>query len=144
MTTLGHSALRQLALNGLNRRVARTEDPAKIATAADRAYDDLVRVFAPLIGHIGVEALTGRALHLAQREYAWLAPTNVAQPADGPFSHIVRCLEQQEPAVATEAAGVVFSRMIELLVTFIGEPLTASLLQKAWPDALADTSTQES
>jgi len=112
--------------------------------AAGRAYDDVVRVCAPLIGHIGVEALTGRALHLAQREYPWLAPTYEAQPAHGLFPKVVRCLEQQEPGVATDAAGVVFARMIELLVTFVGEPLTASLLQKAWPDALADTSTQES
>ena len=30
-----------------------------------------------------------------------------------------------------------------LLVTFIGEPLTAGLLRKAWPDAFSDASTEE-
>jgi hypothetical protein len=30
-----------------------------------------------------------------------------------------------------------------LLVTFIGEPLTARLLRQAWPDAFSDASTEE-
>jgi hypothetical protein len=143
MTALGDEAL-ALALDALDRRVGSGEGATKVATAARHAYEDLAQVCAPLIGHVGVDALTGRAVHLAQREYPWLAPTSEAQPVDGVFSHVVHCLEQQEPAVAGEAAGVVFARLIGLLVTFIGEPITASLLQKAWPDALAETSTEES
>jgi hypothetical protein len=37
----------------------------------------------------------------------------------------------------------VFATLTGLLVTFIGEPLTARLLRKAWPDAFADANTEE-
>lgn len=143
MTTPGHAALRQLALRALERRAGSADGAEALAAAARRAYDDLALVSAPLIGDVGVEALTGRALHLAQREYPWLLPTDEKESADKPFAHIVRCLEQQEPAVAAEAAGTVFAVLMGLLVTFIGDPLTQGLLQQAWPDAFAEASTEE-
>jgi len=100
-------------------------------------------VSAPLIGQIGVDALTGRALHLARREYPWLVGTRAPEQAEGPFAQVIVCLERQDPAVATEAAGAVFATFIGLLITFIGEPLTAGLLRQAWPDAFSDASTKE-
>jgi hypothetical protein len=90
-----------------------------------------------------VDALTGRALHLAQRAYPWLAHTREPEHWTGAFDQIVFCLEQQDPAVATEAAAVVFGTLTRLLVTFIGEPLTAGLLRQAWPEAFADARTEE-
>jgi hypothetical protein len=122
-------------------------DAAALAAAARRAYDALARCLAPLIGQVGVDALTGRALHRAQREYLWLARTRGPEQAEGPFAQVVRCLERQDPAVAIEAAGAVFAIFTGLLVTFIGEPLTVGLVRKAWPhvfsDPFSDASTQE-
>ena len=46
-------------------------------------------------------------------------------------------------AVATEGAAAVFAIFAGLLVTFIGEPLTTGLLQKAWPNAFSDTHAEE-
>ena len=147
MTALGDAALRQLALKVLAQHAGPAAGAEALAVAAHRAYDDLARVSAPLIGQVGVDALTGRALHLSQREYPWLDRTREATPrpeqAEGPFAQIVFSLEQQDPAVATEAAGAVFATFTGLLVTFIGEPLTAGLLRKAWPDAFSDASTVE-
>jgi hypothetical protein len=51
------------------------------------------------------------------------------------FSH---WLEQQEPAIATEAAAAIFSTFAALLATLIGEPLTTRYLQKAWPECFRD------
>jgi hypothetical protein len=118
-------------------------DAKSLAAAARRAYDDLARASAPLIGQVGVDALTGRALHLVQREYPWLAQTREPEQAEEPFAQIIVCLEGQDPAVATEAAGAVFATFTGLLVTFIGEPLTARLLRQAWPGAFSDASTEE-
>lgn len=109
-----------------------------LAAAAQRAYEDLTRVSAPLIGDVGINALAGRALYLAQRQYPWLVHTREPEEWNGPFEQIVFCLERQDPAVATEAAGAVLTTLAGLLVTFIGEPLTAHLLRKAWPDAFSD------
>ena len=143
MTAVENAALRQLALKVLAQHAGSAAGAEAIAAAARRAYDDLARVSAPLIGQVGVEALTGRALHLAQLEYPWLVPTREPEHADRPFSQVIACLERQDPAIAIEAAGAVFATLTGLLVTFIGEPLTARLLQQAWPDAFSDASIEE-
>ena len=138
MTPLGNAALRQLALKVLTQHAGPGATATALAAAARRAYDDLVRVSAPLIGQAGIDALTGRALHLAQREYPWLVDTREAEQAERLFAQVIACLEQQDPAVGIEGAGAVFALFTGLLVTFIGEPLTARLLRKAWPDAFSD------
>jgi hypothetical protein len=143
MTSLGDATLRQLALKVLAQHAGSAAGAEALAAAARRAYDDLARVSAPLIGHVGVEALTGRALHLAQREYPWLVQTGEPEQAERPFTQVIACLERQDPAVAIEAAGAVFAILTGLLVTFIGEPLTARLLRQAWPDAFSGASTEE-
>jgi len=143
MTTLENAALRELALKVLAQRAGSAAGAEALAAAARRAYDDLARVSAPLIGQVGVEALTGRALHLAQREYPWLVQTREPEQGERPFTQVIACLERQDPAVAIEAAGAVFATLTGLLVTFIGESLTARLLQQAWPDAFSDASTKE-
>jgi hypothetical protein len=144
MTALGHAARRQLALKVLAQHAGPAAGAEALAAAAHRAYDDLARVSAPLIGQVGVDALTGRALHLVRGEYPWLVGTREGTPppeqAEGPFTQVIVCLERQDPAVATEAAGAVFATLTGLLVTFIGEPLTAGLLRKAWPTAFSDAS----
>jgi hypothetical protein len=142
VTALETPALRQLALKALAQRAGSATGAEALAAAAQRAYDDLAQVSAPLIGQVGVDALTGRTLYLAQRKYPWLVHTRPDQ-WKGPFAQIVFCLERQDPAVATEAAGAVLTTFTGLLVTFIGEPLTARLLRKAWPDAFSDASIEE-
>jgi hypothetical protein len=143
VTALENPALRQLALKALTQRVGSAAGSAALAAAAQRAYDDLAQVSAPLIGQVGVDALTGRTLYLAQRKYPWLIHTREPDQWKGPFAQIVFCLERQDPAIATEAAGAVLATLTGLLVTFIGEPLTTRLLRKAWPDAFSDASIQE-
>jgi hypothetical protein len=143
VTALENPALRQLARKALAQRAGSAAGAGALAAAAQRAYDDLAQVSAPLIGQVGVNALTGRTLYLAQRKYPWLIHTREPDEWKGPFAQIVFCLERQDPAVATEAAGAVLTTLTGLLVTFIGEPLTTRLLRKAWPDAFSDASIEE-
>jgi hypothetical protein len=143
MTALGIAALRQLALKVLAQHAGPAAGAEALAAAAHRAYEDLARVSAPLIGQVGLDALTGRALHLAQREYPWLVDARETERAEEPFTQVILCLKRQDPAVDTEAAGAVFATLTGLLVTYIREPLTARLLRKAWPDAFSDASTED-
>ena len=143
MTALEHAALLQLALKALAQRAGSAAGAGAPAAAAQRAYDDLARVSAPLIGQVGVDALTGRTLYLVQRKYPWLVHTRAPDQWKGPFAQIIFCLERQDPAVAIEAAGAVFATLTGLLGTFIGEPLTARLLRQAWPDAFSAASIEE-
>jgi len=143
MTALENAARRKLTQRALARRMGSAAGAEALAVAAQRAYDDLARLSAPLIGQVGVDALTGRALYLAQRQYPWLVHPREPDHWKGPFDQIVFCLQRQDPAVATDAAGAVLAILTELLVSFIGEPLTVRLLQKAWPDAFSDVSIEE-
>lgn len=131
--------LRQLVLNLLRREAGVDADAAALAAATHRAYDNLARVLVPLIGEVGITALTARALHLAQREYPWLARTREATPIDESFTQLRLSLEQHDdPAVAADAAAAALASLLALLVTFIGEPLTMNLVRRAWPDRASD------
>ena len=127
----------------LAQRVDGARDAKTLAAAARSAYDDLARVSVPLIGRAGVDALAGRALHLTQREYPCLKQIPEPDQLDEPFARIVACLQQQEYAVATEAAGALLAMLIELLVTFIGKSLTTRLLRQGWPDVFVDIRIEE-
>jgi hypothetical protein len=136
-------AARQLALNVIAHHTGANAGAEAIAAAALCAYDHLARVSAQLIGDAGVDALTGRALHLAHQEYPWLVYTREPEQPEAPFSQIIVCLKRQDPAVASEAAAAVLGTIAGLLVTFIGEPLTVQLLRRAWPDAFSAASAEE-
>jgi len=143
MTAMELAALRPLVSRVLTHHAGADGDSAAVAAAARRAYDDLARVLTPLIGQVGIDALSARAVHLAQREYPWLAPAGEPEPAGGPFGQHDRSLERQDPALATEAAAAVLTVFTGLLVTFIGEPLTTGLLRKAWPGGFSDAGAEE-
>lgn len=144
MSDPGHKRRRRrLARRALARHAGLAVDTTAVAAAADRAYDDLTRVLAPVIGDVGVAAMTDRALHLATREYPWLPSSEPGAP-DTRFTTVVDALKQQgDPAVAAEAGAAVFEAILGLLATFIGEPLAARLVQQAWPDAVASADTEE-
>jgi hypothetical protein len=143
MTALEGAALRQVVLKVLTHQAGADTDAAAVAAAARRAYDDLARVLTPLIGQVGIDALSARAVHLAQREYPWLATTREPEHAGGPFTPVNVSLERQDPALATEAAAAVLAILTGLLATFIGEPLTTRLMRQAWPDGFSDASADE-
>lgn len=141
MTLPENADLRPVAMSVLTRRAGSAADAVAVAAAARRAYDDLAVVVVPLIGQVGVEALTARASYLAQQQYSW-GQTEEKQGV-GPFGHVRLWLERQDPAVAIEAAAEVLSTLGGLLVTFIGLSLTMRLLRKAWPDGFPDVSSKE-
>jgi hypothetical protein len=135
--------LRQLAQRVLMQRAGPDAEAAAVAAAARRASDELAPVLAPLIGGAGIDALAARALHLAQQEYPWLAKTRDLEQSEGLFNHISFSLEQQDPALATEAAAAVLAIFTGLLVRMIGEPLAARLMCQAWPDGFSGAGTEE-
>lgn len=143
MTPLGHAALRQLAMKVLAEHSGSAGSAEALAAAARRAYDHLVRVTTPLIGQVGVDALTARALHLAHAEYSWLVDARESDQTNEPFAQVIVGLERQNPAIATEGAAAVLAIFAGLLVTFIGQSLTTGLLRRAWPNAFADAHTEE-
>lgn len=143
MTDFGYPDFRRIASKALAQRAESVDGSRKVGAAAQRAYDDLTRVAAPLIGRVGAEALTGRTLFLLQTQYRWLALTREPGQWTGPFEQIIFALKHQTPAVGMEAAAAVLATFAGLIATLIGEPLATRLLQEAWPDAFADGSSKE-
>lgn len=143
MTLLRHAEFRPLALRVLAARAGAATRAETPAAAAQCAYDDLVQVCAPLIGEAGVDALTARALYLAQQEYAWLVAVRGPEHSKEPLGPVWASLAGQDATVATEGAAAVFAMLVGLLATFIGRPLTASLIRRAWPEAFSDAQTEE-
>jgi hypothetical protein len=114
-----------------------------VASAADRAYTELAAASAQLIGEAGIDALTGRAVNLAQNQFPWLLQRREPGQAQGLFAPVVACLKDQDPSMAAEAAAVILATLAGLLITFIGDSLTTQLLQKAWPEAFSTASDSE-
>jgi hypothetical protein len=143
MMPLSITSLRQVAAYVLVHHAGPDADAASLAAAARRSFDELTTVLAPLIGQIGIDALAGRAVHLAQREYPWLANTRDPKNTDGPIAMVITSLQQHDAALAIEAAAAVLATFVRLLVTMIGEPLTARLMRQAWPYGFPDAGTEE-
>jgi hypothetical protein len=131
-------SLHQLGLRALVHRAGEAPGGAALATAARLTFDELACVLVPLIGQIGMDALVGRAVHLARREYPWLADSGTVEGADGPFVRVSKSLEHQDSALAIRAAAAVLAHFTGLLVTMIGESLAVRLMRQAWPDSFSD------
>ena len=95
------------------------------------------RVCAALISSAGVEALWGRAFDLAQREYPAGERQGGSNTTEEPLADVNLWLERQGLA-ATDAAVAMFATFAELLTALIGESLTTTYLEKAWPGEFSD------
>jgi hypothetical protein len=101
-------------------RTLASED--RLATC--RVCEKLRRPLVHLVGVGGFSSLLQRALSLAQRESPALARVEVL--SDGGMAGL------EGPAV--EAVPILIAHLIQLLITFIGESLTRTLLQDIWPE----------
>ena len=86
----------------------------------------------PLMGTGGFQVLLARALALARSEVPWLRAVQVNE--DGSLAGLEAVRAQTDPAEFLEGGVVLLSRLLGLLVAFIGENLTLRLLREAWPN----------
>ena len=106
------------------------EDHPDVAT---QVIEELRLRLIRLAGVDGFRSLLSRALTLAKAEAPSLNMAHVS--ADGS----VEGFDKIEGAgAATQAGTVLVAHLLELLVTFIGAPLTLRLVRDAWPDASMD------
>lgn len=106
----------------------RTED---LAGAMERACQALHTRLTPLLSAAGVNALVGRAIALAAREFPSLATIKAPNCSlDG----LRAALDEQNPCAAADAVVAIFGNFLWLLVTFIGEDLGLRKVHEAWPD----------
>jgi len=118
----------------LARRLITLESPRDTASPACgqqavKACDKLRVPLAKLAGVAGFRSLISRALALAKAEVPALDPVKVNP--DGSLEGFDGNEQNQD----VEAGVAVVAQLLGLLVTFVGEPLSRSLVRDAWPDA---------
>ena len=86
-----------------------------------------------LAGVQGFQTLLSRALTMAKAEAPSLSTVHVRP--DGTLEGFDGMASCEEPEVQKQAGTVLVAHLLELLVTFIGEPLTLHILHDVWPDA---------
>jgi hypothetical protein len=107
----------------------RTQD---LVDAMERACQALQTQLTPLLSASGVNALLGRAVTLAAREFPFLisASTTPDCRVDG----LRQAVEGHEPVEVADALVAIIANFVSLLVQFIGESLGLRKVQEAWPD----------
>ena len=135
MRDLAHRLLTYEAVAG------KTSESKEAATL--RVYEKLRQSLGVFAGSAGFQSLASRALALARSEAPSLSAARVS--ADGSLQG----LGEFEPQIdidkdrageypAGEGGIILIARLLGLLLIFLGEALTLSLLRNAWPGAAFD------
>ena len=140
-------AIQNLARQLLAGEPASVESSHGDADQAVRACEKLRAPLTKLIGAAGFASLLSRALALARRQAPALKGLRVG--ADGLLTGFNEVQQDSGAAEAAADAGrhwgaVLVAELLGLLVTFIGEPLTMSLVREAWSDASIESMTLSS
>ena len=102
------------------------------AIPALHTCDKLRAPLAKLAGIQGFNSLLSRALSLASRQVPSLVGVRVE--ADGSLTGLDAIdLDADKSEGARHGGTVLVAELLKLLVTFIGESLTLSLVRNAWP-----------
>jgi hypothetical protein len=117
-------------------------------SATHRVYEKLRQGLGEFAGVAGFQALASRALALARTEVPSLSAVRVS--ADGAL-HGLREVEHQLDIdkvragefPAGEGGIILIARLLGLLLLFLGDALTLSLLRITWPGATFDDRSSE-
>ena len=131
------------SIRDLARRLLAAEAASQSAAeprvqAAVRVCEKLRVSLTRFAGVDGFRSLLRRALVLARAEVPALH--GVTEKADGSIEGLEKVVADggNSGVGGSDAAVAVTAHLLGLLVTFIGEPLTVSLMREAWPDASLD------
>lgn len=124
--------LRRVAQRLLALEAAAGDTADTQALPAVRVCDTLRRPLSRLMGIAGFRSLLSRALALATDEVRWLKALHVT--AEGSLEGVGELAGQLSQNELAQGGVLLVAQLLGLLVTFIGEALTARLVQEAWPE----------
>lgn len=102
-----------------------------------RVVETLRYSLSKLAGEAGFRALLTRAVTLAKSQAPGLSTVQI-QP-DGSLQGFPDPTTDE----LAQAYIILVANLLGLLITFVGEPFTRTLVQDAWPDLLADNRSAE-
>jgi hypothetical protein len=103
-----------------------------------RVYEKLRGNLCLLAGVAGFYSLASRALTLARSEAPSLSAVQVAADGNLQGMSAIEPLTNVKTEGVYEAGVTLISRLLGLLLIFLGEALTMNLVRDAWPDAALD------
>src|ERR1700683_2141471 len=116
-------------------------EPAGSATL--RVYEKLRQSLGELAGTAGFQALASRALTLARSEDPSLGAVWVAANGNLEGMSAIDPSTDVEKDWVHEGGVVLISRLLGLLLIFLGQALTMNLVWNVWPDAAPDDCNSE-
>lgn len=117
----------------LAQRIARGASASQVADATTLLWRDIERALQSVIGRRGVASLFERTLHLASKDFPWLAASRPGDLGRGvQTADLAQSLAMQSPEVAIEASNAMFMMFRQLICTLIGMRLCNRLLQSVW------------
>jgi hypothetical protein len=142
------SKMRELAQDLLAYEAFAGETSKPEDTATFRVYEKLRHGLGQFAGVIGFQSLASRALALARSEAPSLCAVRVSE--EGALVGLAEIEHQfdidkiqADEFPASEGEIILISRLLGLLLLFLGEALTLSLLRITWPGATFDYFSSE-
>jgi hypothetical protein len=142
------SKMRELAQDLLGYEAFASETSKPGGSATFRVHEKLRQGLGQFAGVIGFQSLASRALALARSEAPSLCAVRVSEEGTlvglGEIEHqfdIDKIQAGEFPA--SEGEIILISRLLGLLLLFLGEDLTLSLLRITWPGATFDDFSSE-
>jgi hypothetical protein len=102
--------------------------------AIERGCLGLQGQLAPLLSSTGFDALVGRAIKLAARDFTFLAAVTTMTPRSCSLDGLRQAVEPREPQEVEAALVAILATFIWLLIIFIGENLGLRKVREVWPD----------
>src|ERR1039457_1539968 len=140
-----HPKMRDLARRLLEYEAMAAKSSESMESATLRVYEKLRQSLSAFAGVAAFESLAFRALTQAKSEAPDLWAVEIAADGSlqglGEFAHQLGAFELQPGSgkdQASEGGIVLIARLLGLLLIFLGQTLTLSLLRNAWPGAALD------
>lgn len=111
--------------------------------AAVLLWEQMATQIISIVGEGGFNALFARSVFLTQSAFPWIAACALSPQADHRFAQLKTCLEAQAPTQASAANSLLLITFTDILVSLIGDQLTANILHTAWGSVASDTAGKE-
>jgi len=115
----------------------------KVADASITLWEQIATQIISIIGEGGFNSLYARSVFLTRSTFPLLAVGPLPPEADQRFAGLKISLEGKTPAQASEANSLLLNTFTDILVSLIGEPLTANILRSAWSNNASDNDDKE-
>ena len=113
---------------------AEAEGALAAPEAAERVFGKLSKRLAQLITDVGADALVARAVHLSLAAFPFLGGAQIRRSGDSLVLSLGESADGTESSQVAEGFEAVLATLVALLVSFIGEDLTARILRDVWPE----------